>query len=166
MVIEAIYGALNSTLGIVFRLTGVQPLDTIIGIFLIASALSALILAIQAKVVDQREMREIKERMAKLQEKMREAQKKNNAKEMAKIQKEMLSAQSKMMNMSFKPMLYYFPPIILIFSWLSSTLPSSAYIVTLPFALPVYGDKLGWLGWYILCSFTSSPVLKKIMNVE
>lgn len=166
MVLELFYGALNSTLGILFRLTGAQPLDAMLGLFLVASVLSAMILIIQSRVVDQSELRELKARMVKLQADMKEAQKKNNLKELNRIQREMLQDQNKMMQMSFKPMLYYFPPIIIIFSWMGSLFPAEAYIVSLPFALPMYGDRLGWLGWYVMSSFASSPVMKKILNVD
>ncbi|RLJ03389.1 MAG: hypothetical protein DRP11_00725, partial [Candidatus Aenigmatarchaeota archaeon] len=41
----------------------------------------------------------------------------------------------------------------------------SRTIVNLPFALPFIGDKLGWIGWYILLSVTFTQVFRKLLGV-
>jgi uncharacterized membrane protein (DUF106 family) len=127
---------------------------------------------VTSRVVDQREMKRIKAKLAKYQEKAREAQKKNNMSEFKKLNKEIMSLQSKMMANSFKPMIFTMIPIILIFSWLrhydylAAYIKTNGYLVSLPFSLPIWGSKLNWLGWYILCSIPISTLIKKIFKLE
>ena len=114
----------------------------------------------------------MKSKMQKFQEKSRQAKRKNDTKELNKLNQEMMGVQTKMMSNSFKPMLYTMVPIIIIFSWLGkyeyikSFIETNGYLVSLPFALPIWGSKLEWLGWYILCSFAISPLIKKVFNID
>jgi len=38
-------------------------------------------------------------------------------------------------------------------------------VVNLPFSMPFYGNKLGWLGWYILVSIPMTTVFRKALGV-
>lgn len=38
-------------------------------------------------------------------------------------------------------------------------------VVNLPFSLPRFGDKLGWLGWYILSSMPASIFFRKLFGI-
>jgi uncharacterized membrane protein (DUF106 family) len=170
--LEPIYQVLDSILGVFFKLSNNDSFNVMFGVLVMAILISAIIVFITSKVVDQREIRKMKEKMSKLQEKAREAQKKNDAKELSKINKELLAMQSKMMSNSIRPMLFTMVPIILIFSWmrqyhyLTSYIESHGYLVALPFSLPIWGSKLEWLGWYILCSIPASSLIRKILKVE
>jgi uncharacterized membrane protein (DUF106 family) len=158
--------------GIPFHLSGNDRFNVMFGVFVISTLVSAIIVIITSKVIDQKEMKELRSKMAKFQEKARAAQKKKDTKQLSKVNKEMMSLQSKMMSKSLKPMIYTMIPIILIFSWLSqygylkSFIELHGYVVVLPFSLPIWGTKLKWLGWYILCSFATSPLIKKVFNIE
>lgn len=48
----------------------------------------------------------------------------------------------------------------------SNTLKISSIIVNLPFSLPWFGNKLGWLGWYILSSLPASIFFRKLLGVS
>ncbi len=37
--------------------------------------------------------------------------------------------------------------------------------VNLPFSMPIWGDRLGWLGWYILFSIPLTSVFRKGLGV-
>ncbi|MBS3056457.1 MAG: DUF106 domain-containing protein [Candidatus Aenigmarchaeota archaeon] len=39
-------------------------------------------------------------------------------------------------------------------------------IAVLPVSLPLFGEDVGWFGWYILVSFASMFIIKKLMKVE
>lgn len=169
--LEILYSPMDATLGIFFRLSGSERFNVIFGVFVISIIVSAIIVFITAKVVDQKEMKEVKSRMAKYQEKIKEAQKRNDLKQAGKLQKEMMRDQGAMMSKSFKPMFYTMIPVILIFSWLSHNIQNGPddYILTLPLTLIKAGApqiKLGWLGWYILCSIPASTLIKKIFKIE
>lgn len=164
--LEPLYAVMNATLGIFFHLTSSESTSYMVGILVISSLVSLFITLVTARVVDQRQMREVKEKMSKLQERLKKAQKAGDTKEMAKINREMMALQRDMMGNAFKPMIYTMVPIFLIFSWLRHTVPPNVTVVTLPFVLPKYGTSLGWFGWYILSSFAVSPLLKKILKLE
>ena len=97
----------------------------------------------------------------------------------------MMQDQSKMMTNSFKPMIVTFVPIILIFFWMRTSvisglvviLPPSVYWVTLtPFwhfiGHFLYGGNatipygIGWLLWYMICTFGMSQILRKFLGFK
>ncbi|MEE8168033.1 MAG: EMC3/TMCO1 family protein [Candidatus Hydrothermarchaeales archaeon] len=171
---KPIFLIFDSTLGLFFHIfRDNQPANVLFGIFVVSAIVSALIVVITAKVIDQKKMKKLKAKMSKIQDKLKEAQKKGDAKEMKKIQSKMMKNSSEMWQMSMKPMLYTMLPIILVFTWLKEyeylatfVEHQEGYVVALPFILPKFGDKLGWLGWYILSSFATSPLIKKLFKIE
>ncbi len=170
---EPVFTLFDSTLGLFFKVFGSnQEANMVFGVFMVSALVSTVIVIISAKVVDQKEMKKLKTRMSKVQEKLREAQKAGDQKKTAKIQKEMMQNSSELWQKSMKPMFYTMIPIILIFTWLRNYealidfVGQKGYVVLLPFTLPKFGDKLGWLGWYILSSFATSPVIRKLFKVE
>ena len=171
-VAEILNAIFEPTLGILFHLTDNYRLNVMLGIMFSAVLISAVILLITKKMVDQEKMRKYKAKIQEYQKKMREAREKNDTATLNKVNAEMMKIQKEMMSMSMKPMLYTFLPIILIFNWLryyrylNDFIVANGYIVALPFALPHVGTTLGWFGWYILCSFPSSSILKVIMKMD
>lgn len=168
----SIYTPLDPVLGIAFHLTANDTTNALIGVSFVSGLVSFIIMVITAKVVDQKAMKTLKEKMAKYQAKIKEAQTKNDTKRVSKISKDMMGLQSTMMSQSMKPMLYTMLPIILIFGWLrhypylQNFVEANGYLVVLPFALPFFGAKLGWLGWYILCSFPASSLMRKALKMD
>ncbi len=166
------YTPLDSVFGIVFHLTANTKFNMLWGVSVMSLLVSTIITVITAKVQDQKALKKIKTKMSKLQDKLKAAQKKNDTKQANKISKEMMGMQSAMMTSTMKPMLYTFVPIIIIFGWLrqypdlQNFIEIQGYLVTLPFALPHWGSKLGWLGWYIMCSFPASSLLRKILKMD
>jgi len=45
------------------------------------------------------------------------------------------------------------------------TLTLKQIVVNLPFSMPFYGNKLGWLGWYILVSIPLTTIFRKALGV-
>jgi uncharacterized membrane protein (DUF106 family) len=170
--LEPIYMTMDIILGIFFHLTNNDRFNVMFGIFAVSAIVSGMIIYITSKFVDQKEMRDLKEKMAKFQKKAKKAQEKKNTKELARINRQMMEVQRKMFSKSMKPMLYTMVPIILIFSLLSqygyvkSFIQVHGCVVSLPFILPIWGSELKWLGWYILCSFATSSLIKKILKTE
>lgn len=170
---EPIFFVFDNTLGLLFKLFGANEAANILaGIFLVSALVSGIISLITARVVDQTEMKALKSKMSKIQEKLREAQKEGDAKKVTKIQREMMENSSELWQKSMKPMLYTMIPILLIFTWLSeynvleAYVAQRGYVVQLPFVMPWIGNKLGWLGWYVLSSFATSPLIRKLFKME
>jgi len=167
---------LDPILGVFFKLTGNEGFNVMFGIFSVATLISLMIVLITARVMDPKEMKRLKKRVAAYQEKIKEARKKQNIKQVTKLQKQMMADQKQMMTKSFKPMLYTMIPIIIIFSWLrqyeylQAFVANHGYVVKLPFTMPEALVKnrtdLGWFGWYIFCSLPTSTLIKKILNIE
>ncbi len=163
---------MDGIFGPLFHISSNPQVSAIVGVMFISLLVSVIIVAITSKIVDQKRMKELKAKTASYQEKIKKAQKTKNLKKVSSIQKEMMKYQKEMMGMSMKPMMYTMIPIIVIFTWLrqydvlNDFIVQQGYLVALPFALPKFGSTLGWLGWYILCSFPMSVLIKKIFKIE
>ena len=171
-ILDIVYKTLDGLFWPFFHITSNPKISAILGVMLISLLVSAIIVAITSKVVDQKEMKELKAKTASYQDKIKKAQKRKDTKKAASLQKEMMKNQKGMMGMSMKPMMYTMIPIVAIFTWmrqydfLNDFVAQQGYLVALPFALPKFGSTLGWFGWYILCSFPMSVLIKKILRIE
>jgi len=184
MVFEALLGALNMALN-----PFIQFLGPVLAIVIMAIVISLITNIAQKLLVDQDRLLYIQKEMKEFQQKMMEARKTNDQKALNKLQKkqmELMNLQKEMMSMSFKPMIFTMVPIFTIFWWIQQNpllntvvveLPATAYYVLLiPLwrAIPFYGEvapgipemSIGWLGWYILCSFGFSMLFRKLMGIK
>jgi uncharacterized membrane protein (DUF106 family) len=166
-------GIFDFSLGYFFHLTENQQFNFMFGIFSIAVMVTVMVNLVRSRTIDHREMKRLKDEMSDYQKRAKEAQKKGDTQEFDKVQKAMMERQSTMMVRSFKPMIYTSLPVIMIFRWLRNYRPLSNFmasnggaLVKLPFVLPHWGNHLGWLGWYILCSFSISNLVKILLRVE
>jgi len=188
MVFDALWGSLNSALNSALNPL-IQYLGPVFSIVIIAIVISLITSVAQKLLVDQDRLIYIRKEMKEFQQEMVEARKKNDPKALNKLQKkqmELMNLQKEMMSMSFKPMIVTFLPVIIIFNWMRQNplvstvaveLPVTAYymlLIPLWQALPFYGGagqgvpemSIGWLGWYILCSFGLSILFRKLMGVK
>ena len=165
-----------------------NPQNPALTVLIIAFIISLITTVANKYLVDQDKVNESQKRSKELSSRMREAQKKGDGKELAKLQAEqteMLKDQNAVMMESFKPMLVTFIPIILIFFWMRTSiisnlvliLPAPAYWLTLtPFWHFIggflYGGKatipygIGWLLWYMICTFGMSQILRKFLGFK
>ena len=182
-----VYGALNAIFNPILALDP-NPTNPALTVLIIAFIVSLITTIANKYLVDQEEMNEHQAKMKDLNKRMRDAQKRGDGKELAKIQAEqteMMKDQTAMMSNQFKPMLVTFVPIILIFFWMRASaisnlviiLPQTVYWVTLT---PIwhflggflYGGKatipygIGWLLWYMICTFGMSQILRKFLGFK
>ncbi|WP_407416250.1 DUF106 domain-containing protein [Methanobrevibacter sp.] len=165
-----------------------NPQNPALTVLVIAFIVSLITTIANKYLVDQDKVNENQKKSRELSSKMREAQKKGDGKELAKLQAEqteMLKNQNEVMMESFKPMLVTFVPIILIFFWMRTSvisnlvliLPAPAYWLTLtPFwhfiGHFLYGGEatipygIGWLLWYMICTFGMSQILRKFLGFK
>ncbi|MBP3792225.1 MAG: DUF106 domain-containing protein [Methanobrevibacter sp.] len=182
-----IYQALNTVFNPILALDP-NPTNPALTVLIIAFIVSLITTIANKYLVDQDEMNEIQARSKKLTSELREAQKKGDGKKIAELQArqtEMMQDQSKMMSNQFKPMIVTFVPIILIFFWMRTStisnlvvlLPPSVYWVTLTpvwhaIGSVIYGGKatipygIGWLLWYMICTFGMSQILRKFLGFK
>lgn len=182
-----VYGALNTIFNPILAMDP-NPANPALTVLIIAFFVSLITTIANKYLVDQDEMNEIQARNKAFQKELREAQKRGDGKKIAELQAkqtEMMQDQSKMMTNSFKPMIVTFVPIILIFFWMRTSaisglvviLPPSVYWVTLtPFwhfiGHFLYGGNatipygIGWLLWYMICTFGMSQILRKFLGFK
>ncbi|KZX10746.1 EMC3/TMCO1 family protein [Methanobrevibacter filiformis] len=189
MVLEIIFGALNSIFNPIIAIDP-DPSNPLLTIFLISTIISLITTVANKLLVNHDEMDDIREEMKEFQNRMREAQKSGDAKAIAKMQneqKDFMKKQSDMMKMSFKPLIVTFVPILLIFYWMGQASLNSAiasfppfvfYVLLVPVWRGIYAIftnpvvvttvpyAVGWLGWYILCTFTVSQILRKAFGLK
>ena len=109
--------------------------------------------------------KEIKKKMQDLREKMLTAQKAGNTKEMNEYLSEIMKVNSKYFKFTLKPLVISMFLIILIFPWLRATY-TGAIVASIPGIFPIIGGyELSWFIWYIICSFSLSLVIRKIIGV-
>jgi len=181
------YGALNTIFSPILAMDP-NPANPALTVLIIAFIVSLITTIANKYLVDQDEMNEIQERNKAFQKELRDAQKRGDGKRIAELQAkqtEMMQDQSKMMTNSFKPMIVTFVPIILIFFWMRTSaisglvviLPPAVYWVTLtPFwhflGHFLYGGNatipygIGWLLWYMICTFGMSQILRKFLGFK
>ncbi|SDA38417.1 DUF106 domain-containing protein [Methanobrevibacter millerae] len=165
-----------------------NPQNPALTVLVIAFLVSLITTIANKYLVDQDKMNENQKKSRELSSKMREAQKKGDGKEIARLQAEqteMLKNQNAVMMESFKPMFVTFIPIILIFFWMRTSaihnlvliMPVPAYWVTLTplwhfIGQFLYGGKatipygIGWLLWYMICTFGMSQILRKFLGFK
>ena len=182
-----VYGALNAIFNPILAMDP-NPANPALTVLIIAFFVSLITTIANKYLVDQDEMNAIQERNKAYQKELRDAQKRGDGKRMAELQakqSEMMKDQSAMMSNQFKPMIVTFVPIILIFFWMRSsaisslvvTLPTTVYWITLTplwHALGgfIYGGKatipfgIGWLLWYMICTFGMSQILRKFLGFK
>ncbi|MBU7045838.1 MAG: DUF106 domain-containing protein [Theionarchaea archaeon] len=156
------YGFLDSALGPIWEWPGIYA------VFVVAIIVGIISVSAQYFLVDQEKLRTIRSETSEFQKKMIQAQKSGSKKELRKLEaqkKRSQQQQSEMMGMTMRPMFLTFIPIIIFFGWVRAQPAAGELVIDLPFTLPIFGDTLGWLGWYILCSFFFTQVLRKILNM-
>ncbi len=165
-----------------------NPANPALTVLIIAFIVSLITTIANKYLVDQDELNEQQAKMKAFQNELREAQKKGDGKKIAELQAkqgEMMGDQTAMMSNQFKPMIVTFVPIILIFFWMRSSaihdlvviLPTTVYWVTLTplwhaIGSVIYGGKatipygIGWLLWYMICTFGMSQILRKFLGFK
>ncbi|MFC1454632.1 EMC3/TMCO1 family protein [Candidatus Undinarchaeota archaeon] len=157
-------------MGIIFTLldpifSPVLSLGNIYAI-LILSIIINIISAVMTKAfVDMKRMKEIQEELKKNRTKMIAASKEGkDTKDSTEDQARLMEMQQEMMKLQF-PMFFTMIPILLVFMWMREVFPQNTHIITLPYSLPIWGNVLGWIGWYILCSIPISTAIRKGFRV-
>ncbi len=177
-ILNPIYKALDVAFGWLF------DYGSMYAILGVAIVIGVVLTLVQYLLVDQRELKLMRDETTAFQKEMLAAQKSNDKNKLKKLQKKkgrIDEMQKKLMSMSFKPMYITMIPIFLFFSWLRQSpaadivdpivvkLPFDTFLVELfhrssPAGLQT-GDWLGWLGWYIFSSSVVSNIVRKIMGM-
>lgn len=182
-----VYQGLNAVFNPILSLDP-NPANPALTVLIIAFIVSLITTIANKYLVDQEALNEKQKSMQEFNKELRDAQKRGDGKKMAELQAkqaEMMKDQTSMMTDQFKPMIVTFVPIILIFFWMRTSaihnlviiLPKTVYWVTLTpiwhaIGSVVYGGKatipygIGWLLWYMICTFGMSQILRKFLGFK
>ncbi len=182
-----VYGILNTIFNPILALDP-NPTNPALTVLIIAFIVSLITTVANKYLVDQDALNEKQKAMQDFNKELRDAQKRGDGKKIAELQAkqaEMMKDQTAMMTDQFKPMIVTFVPIILIFFWMRASaihdlviiLPKTVYWVTLTPIWHVIGSFLyggqatipygiGWLLWYMICTFGMSQILRKFLGFK
>lgn len=91
---------------------------------------------------------------------------KKKIKKMEKVKAQMTKTDSKLALQSFKVMPLTIVPFMLVFYlYLPPTFGDFQWVVLSPVALPLVGRQLGYFAWYLISSFASSTILRKVFRL-
>ena len=138
-------------------------------ILVIAIGLSLITSFVNAKMTDLKSYRRMMLDSARAQHQMMEAAKSGNQRAIDKAQKkqqEVMGQQSKMSMDRLKISLFFMIPFLLIWQLLGSFFGTSSIAnFPFPFPLDLIPQKLSVANWYLLCSFSSSVIISRLLGL-
>src|SRR5512137_1356123 len=136
-------------------------------IFAIAVSLGLLTSFVNARMTDLKSYRKMMLDSARAQHQMMEAAKSGNQRAIDKAQKkqqEAMGQQSKMSMDRMKISLFFMIPFLLIWQLLGSFF-GNIIIAYFPFEFPFIPQDLSVANWYLLCSFSSSVIISRLLGL-
>ncbi len=114
-------------------------------------------------MVNKKVAKEIKEKLANVKENLTKAQKEGKKDDINKFLNEYMTINNQYLRQTFKVMIVTFVVVIVLFPWAGSRF-GGVTVASLPFFLPLIGNKMGWIAWYVLVSVTGSWLLRKFIG--
>jgi uncharacterized membrane protein (DUF106 family) len=136
-----------------------------VSLVFVATVLTVIAMVINRFSINRKAVREIKDRMEQIRENLTKAQKEGNKEEANKFLSEMMKTNNEYMKHTFRALIISIVVLSLFLPWLKYRYEGKA-VASLPFSLPVIGNSLGWVVWYVLVSFTVGWVIKKMLGID
>lgn len=143
------HAALDPTLGSIIKL---DPTWGFIAVIFIITLLTTLV---QKYTTDQEALKKMKEDGKKLQEEMKAN--KNNPSKLMELQKKQFESIPKSFDLTMKPLVYTALPLILLLRWFTDIFETLGN--------PKILLGLSWIWVYLIISFISMMILRKILKV-
>ena len=134
---------------------------------LIVSSLVAFITALLYRLlINQGDIRRLKEEMKFYQDKIKNAQKSGDTGAVSKLTSEMLKLSSRQFRMSMKPLMVSGLVFILVIGWIGAQYAEA--VIAAPFAIPflVVDSQMTWFGWYIIIVLATNIMFRKLLGVD
>ena len=136
-----------------------------VSLLLVALGITSVVVLSYKLLVDQDEIRNLRERMKQIKQKVIEVQKRKDMEELNRLLEEMSKINFKYMKHTIKPMIVSLAILVTVFPLLSKAYTGMA-VAKLPFEAPLIGDKLSWIAWYVLASLTVGWVIRRALGVD
>ena len=142
-------------------------LGDIFAIIALAIIINLISSGLTKKFVDTHRMKSLQAEMKDHRKIMLESAKASGEKDKKALESEtrMMEIQQELMKLQM-PMFFTIVPILFVFMWMKEAFIGIETLIILPYSLPIWGNTLGWLGWYILSAMPMSILIRKILRVS
>jgi len=140
-----------------------------ISLLIVSSIITVLVILLNRVFVNDKLVKEIKQKMENIREQLTRAQKEGNTEEANKFLSEMMKTNSEMMKHTFKGLIVSLVILSLFLPWIKNTYEvtyKGVAVAKLPFTLPFIGSNLDWIIWYVLVSLTIGWVFRKMIGAD
>ena len=158
-------GIIHTILNPVFSpLLVLGPIYAIICLAVIINLISSVL---TKKFVDTHKMKSLQVEMKEHRTIMLASAKSGGEKDKKTVESEtrMMEIQQELMKLQM-PMFFTIVPVLFVFIWMKEAFTGFELLVTLPYNLPIWGNTLGWLGWYILSAMPMSILIRKLLKIS
>ncbi len=142
---------------------GFMPFEEILIISVILAFITALLYRL---LINQVDIRKLKEEMKFYQDKIKGAQKGGDKEAVSKLSSEMLKLSSRQFRMSMKPLMVSGVVFLLVIGWIAARYGET--IIAAPFAIPfiVVDSQFTWFWWYVIIVMAANIMFRKLLGVD
>lgn len=142
--------------------------EPVVSLFIFSTILTAIIFFINKILVNQKDVKRIKENLTEVKEKLSKAQKEGNKDDINNLLNEMMTINNQYFKQTFKMLIVSMIVLVILFPWANAKF-GDTIVVTHPFIsfisiVPLLNLIPNWLVWYILTSVGVSWLLRKFVG--
>ena len=146
-----------------------DPPASTIFLMVLAFAVSALTTYISRRSVNVEEYRRAMEESSHAQQELMAAMRSGNQSRIQKAQQRQKGSQQTQMknsNAQMKTSMYTMIPMLIMWQILGGFYGRSTGVAWMPFNPILFGTKLNYITWYIICSFTASIIMRRVFGLS
>ena len=146
-----------------------EPPASTLFLMVLAFVVSALTTYISKRSKNVTEYRRSMEESTHAQQELMAAMRSGNQRRIQKAQqrqKDSQQAQMKNSNSQMKASMYTMIPLLIMWQILGGFYGRSVGVAWMPFDPILFGTKLNYITWYIICSFTASIVMRRVFGLS
>ena len=146
-----------------------EPPSSTLFLMALAFVVSAITTYISKRTMNVEEYRKSMEESSHAQQEMMAAARSGNQRRIQKAQQRQKKSQQTQMknsNAQMKTSLYTIIPIMIMWQILGRFYGTSTGVAWMPFDPIIFGTKLNYITWYIICSFTASIIMRRMFGIS
>ena len=146
-----------------------EPPASTLFLMVLAFVVSAITTYISKRSMNVEEYRKSREESSHAQQELMAAIRSDNQRRIQKAQQRQKKSQQTQMknsNAQLKTTLYTTIPILIMWQILGRFYGVSTAVAWMPFHPIIFGRKLNYATWYVICSVTASLIMKKVLGLS
>ncbi len=146
-----------------------EPPASTLFLMVLAFVVSAITTYISKKSMNVEEYRKSREESSHAQQELMAALKSGNQRRIQKAEQRQKTSQQNQMknsNAQLKSSLYTTIPIIIMWQILGRFYGVSTAVAWMPFHPIIFGRKLNYATWYVICSVTASLIMRRVFGLS